>query len=89
MSRIFNMWSLEGSLERTEKTTHYVSLWYIPGGYDYVNAKVVTVFFEDESSATIFTKKWENGQEMATLGLIEDYDRIKEVCTTVYETFSQ
>jgi len=85
MSGVLNMWSLEGSLERTEKTTHYVSLWYIPGGCAYSNAKPCVVFFEDEGAAKVFERKWSSPPEMAMIGTIEDYDRVKETCKRVFQ----
>jgi hypothetical protein len=79
------MWALEGSLERTVNSTHYVSLYYIPGGCEHMNAKLTHVFFESESAAKVFAAKWQNIPEMAMIGNIEDYDRIVKTCRMVYQ----
>jgi hypothetical protein len=88
MSGILNMWALEGSLERTEDTTHVVSLWYIPGGYDYINAKAVEVYFTSKETAEVFSKKWSSPPEMSFCTPIEEYNEFKERCKRAYEAVS-
>lgn len=85
MIGLLNMDNVEGSLERQTNSTHYVSMWYIPGGWDYVNAKSVVLFFSNENLATAFTKKWEAAPEYAEVGPISDYDRIRMTCEQVYQ----
>ena len=85
MSGILNMWSLEGDLEQKYTSTHVVSLWYIPKGVEYDNAKVVHVFFDSENTATIFAKKWSTFPQFAEVFTIEDYTKIRKVCTDVYQ----
>lgn len=45
-----------GSLIRTEEHTHAVSLWHIPGGCEYHLARLVIVFFLNETDANNFAR---------------------------------
>ena len=85
MVGLLNMENLEGSLERTARTTHYVSMWYIPGGCDYTNAKPAVLFFNKEETAKAFAAKWSAHPELAMAGPISDYDRVRSACVNVYE----
>lgn len=60
---------LKGSLVRKAGTRYAVSLWYIPGGCDYVNARAIVGFWSEEHKpeAEAFQKKYEHPGEMAVL----------------------
>lgn len=67
-----------GHFEQQLDTTHVVSMWHIPGGYDYSNANVIYCFFEKEETAVVFEKKWQYPPEMAVLLTIAQYGDIQQ-----------
>lgn len=85
MRDAFNMGCLEGSLERTDKTTHVVNLFYIPGGSKNKVPKPVNIFFTCESEAEVFTTKWAAYPEMAFKASIEDWDIVRNECVSFFE----
>ena len=60
---------LKGSLVRKSDSRYAVSVWYIPGGCDYVNAVAVAGFWseEEKANAEAFQKKHEHPPELANL----------------------
>ncbi len=54
-----------GSQTPNSETKFYVSLWYIPGGCDYNNARVVKGYFAEEEKANEFANKYIAPPEMA------------------------
>ena len=64
---ILNTWAVEGYSERLPTSTHKVSLWYVPGGTEYTQAKVCEVFFDNEEDAKAFQSRYQDPPEMADL----------------------
>ena len=64
--------------KRTATSKYVVSVWYIPQGSRYDQAKVVTGFFdaEEREEAERFVQAWENPPEIATMLTIEEHDKI-------------
>jgi hypothetical protein len=56
---------------RTANSVVAVSQWYIPGGADYSNAKVVKWFFDSQEEAEAHVKKYEKPPELAVLVPLE------------------
>lgn len=57
-----------------ENPTHYVSYWYIPGGYDYTNAFVVEEpCYSEEEAKLRASEIGENIPEMAIVITAEEY----------------
>lgn len=44
-----------------------VSVWYIPGGFDYDRAEAIESFFADKNAAERFVERYQNPPEMAVL----------------------
>jgi len=65
LSNHIEIFSFGGTLEPSVETTHAVSYWYIPGGWDYQNAEVLIRYFPNQELAEKFVKKYENPPEMA------------------------
>lgn len=65
--------------ERTPTSAIVVSMWRIPGGYDYANAEVVTGFFEEEEreEAVALVERYKDIPEMADMTTIEIWDNIQ------------
>lgn len=65
---------------RTRKPTSafIVSMWYLPGGYDVANAKVITGYFdaEEREEAERITASNADAPEYAVMTSIEDFDRL-------------
>ncbi len=57
--------TLGGTFEPTETSKYLVSLWYVPGGADYHDARVIAAFFEDEASAKKLEQDYLMPPEMA------------------------
>lgn len=60
------------STEKKKTSVASVSFWYIPGGYDYVNAQAVRVYFDDMEKAKKFEKDYDSIPEMAFLTELTD-----------------
>lgn len=57
-----------------ENPTHYVSYWYIPGGYDYANAFIVEEpYYSEEEAKLRASEIGENIPEMAIVITAEEY----------------
>lgn len=66
------------SQERDATHKFVVSLWYIPGSCDYVNARVCKFFFVDREPAEEFSRRWSNPPEMADCYDLSD-PRVNEI----------
>lgn len=66
--------SAGGDITRKPDSRYLVTLWYIPGGYDYANAKVVVGFWPEHlrEAAEQFTKKYDYPGEMASMVDLQD-----------------
>lgn len=64
--------SLGGQKAPDAKTTHSVSYWHLPGGYDVNRARACVVYFDNEDSAKIFRDKYADRDEMAFLSPYPD-----------------
>lgn len=65
MSPLIYAISLGGQRTPGPSSTHYVSIWCLPGGYDVVRAYTVEFYFDDEASAKQFEKRYKEQPEMA------------------------
>jgi len=65
MSIVHDVISFGGTTQPEADTKFVVSYWYIPGGYNYVNAEARVAYFADEAAATKFEKEYEYPPEMA------------------------
>lgn len=73
MAQVFDkMRDLNGLPYRTPEAKYVVSLWYIPGGFDYSNAECIDVFFADHESANAYSTFFAMPPEMAGLLNLED-----------------
>lgn len=63
-----------GQLSRKADSRYAVNLWYIPGGYDYVNARAISGFWSEpqKAEAEAFQKKYEFPGEMAVFVDLQD-----------------
>lgn len=59
--------SLGGQFKPGPATTHFVSIWHLPGGYDVNGARTVEFYFDDLESAEKFEKKYQPAPEMACI----------------------
>ena len=59
--------SLGGQFKPGPASTHYVSIWHLPGGVDVNNARTVEVYFDDLESAKQFEQKYKAAPEMACI----------------------
>ena len=57
--------------EQPKQVVAVVSYWYIPGGYDYMNARVEKRYFTDMQQAEQFAAQNEYPPEMALLEVIK------------------
>lgn len=64
--------SLGGQRTPDAKTTHSVSYWHLPGGYDVMSAKACIVYFHNEEDAKKFRDKYADRDEMAFLSPYPD-----------------
>lgn len=78
MARMADQFDLIYPREPEDDTTHVVSLWNIPGGYDYSNARVLCQCFPNEVLAKEFEKRWDQVPEMAVMMTVEEYLEIKK-----------
>lgn len=53
-------------------TSHVVSFWHLPGGYDVVNARAIEFFFDDVDDAALFEKKFKAPPEMAFMSAYQE-----------------
>lgn len=60
---------LKGTLVKKSDTRYAVSVWYIPGGCDYVNAQAIVGFWseEEKANAEAFQNKYQHPPELAVL----------------------
>ncbi len=74
MNLVTEIGTLHGSLSRQPDSRYAVNLWYIPGGYDYVNASVIVGFWPEElkAEAESFHNKYSGPGEMAVLTDLQD-----------------
>ena len=63
-----------GSLIRQPDSKWVISVWYIPGGYDYTNAKAVVGFFPNElyDVVSALEEEWDCMPEMASVMDLRD-----------------
>lgn len=54
-----------GTLKPQEDTRFHMTVWYIPGGWDYNNARVVSGYFSEEERVKAFVAKNHKPPEMA------------------------
>lgn len=59
--------SLGGQVEPGPKTSHFVSIWHLPGGYDVNGARTIELYFDDFESAKQFEQKYTEVPEMACI----------------------
>lgn len=62
--------SIMSTAEQEPDSVCYISSWHIPGGWDYVNAKVVVEYFTDITLAQQVENKHKDTPEMACLCLL-------------------
>lgn len=69
--------TLNGQLKREPDSRYAVSLWYVPGGCDYVNARVIVGFWseDDEVNARAFHEKYNCHETMADFCDLHDEKR--------------
>lgn len=70
---------LGGSSSRQPDSTHLVSAWYLPGGYDVVHATSVAFYFPDKESADKLAADYQAPPEMAHAVSLELFDRLVTV----------
>lgn len=59
---------------QTERSTHVVSYWHLPGGYDAVNATVRYAFFDSEEEAQeLVHHLGEDSPAMAVAMTVDDH----------------
>lgn len=65
---------LNGTLLRKSDSRYAVSLWYVPGGCDYANARVIVGFWPEDQkeNAEAFNKKYDDFGTMASLIDLKD-----------------
>lgn len=78
MGRMVDKFDLIYPTEPEADTTHVVSMWYIPGGFDYSSARVLCQCFPSEQLAKEFEKRWDQIPEMAVTMTVEEYREIKK-----------
>ena len=63
-----------GSLIRQPDSQWVISVWYIPGGYDYTNAEAVVGFFPNElyDVVSALEEEWDCMPEMASVMDLRD-----------------
>lgn len=65
--------------ELKASTTHLVSYWHIPGGYDYVNARASTVECDSEEAAeAVACDKGKDFPAMASVLTRQEYESVQE-----------
>lgn len=66
-----------GSKERRPDSVAFASFWVIPGGWDYVNARVQSVWLDETSAemAKPMIAKLSNPPEMAFMVTAEEFDK--------------
>lgn len=69
---MLNIAKAGGTTSREVDSTHVVSLWYIPGGWDYSNALAVAAYFKDGVAALAFADSWSAPPEMASIHDLSD-----------------
>jgi hypothetical protein len=79
----------EGTLYRKPTSKFVVSRWYIPGGYDYTNARSVHIFFDTEENAKAYAKEYEMPPEMADAYPIGRYEDIIANCSRGYGEYKR
>lgn len=62
----------------TDKTTHVLSFWVIPGRSQFDQAYVVNMFFEDSEPAIKLESQYENAPEMAVSCSYETFKKFQK-----------
>ncbi|MBI6882760.1 hypothetical protein [Pseudomonas putida] len=65
MSPMICAMSLGGQRKPGPASTHYVSIWCLPGGVDVERAFTMEFYFDDEESAKQFEDRYKEQPEMA------------------------
>jgi len=63
-----------GEKTRQPDSKWAVEYWYLPGGYDVLNAKSLVAYFSSEEVATWFESRYKNREEMAFKYKLTDTD---------------
>ncbi len=80
---------LQGLKQTDDGEPWIVSYWYIPGGWDYVNAQACVAFFDSEELARRVAAEYDMVPEMAFAMSREQYEKGKKVAAETLAYINQ